>query len=142
MPDGELAIVDYKTGKPPSWAMVQEGFALQLGLIGMMARVGGIEGVSGEPMAFEYWSLAKNREGDFGYVETPLRIGIKRVGIAPESFLPLTEKKLHEAIEGYIKGTEPFTARKNPDYPGYADYDQLMRLDEWQARLDDDENGA
>lgn len=142
LPGGELAIVDYKTGKPPSWAMVQEGFALQLGLIGMMARAGGIEGVSGEPTAFEYWSLAKNREGDFGYVETPLRIGTKRVGIAPESFLPLTDKKLHEAIEGYIKGTEPFTARKNPDYLGYADYDQLMRLDEWQARLDDDENGA
>ncbi|RXZ66302.1 double-strand break repair protein AddB [Pelagerythrobacter rhizovicinus] len=137
LPGSELAIVDYKTGKPPSWAMVQEGFALQLGLIGMMARARGIEGVSGEPTAFEYWSLAKNREGDFGYVETPLRIGTKRVGIAPESFLPLTEKKLHEAIGDYIKGTEPFTARKNPDYPGYADYDQLMRLDEWQARLDD-----
>lgn len=142
LPGGELAIVDYKTGKPPSWAMVQEGFALQLGLIGLMARTDGIKDVSGEPTAFEYWSLAKNRDGDFGYVETPLRIGTKRVGIAPESFLPLTEKKLHEAIGDYIKGTEPFTARKNPDYPGYADYDQLMRLDEWQARLDDGESAA
>lgn len=142
LPGGELAIVDYKTGKPPSWAMVQEGFALQLGLIGMMAQAGGIDGVSGEPTAFEYWSLAKNREGDFGYVETPLRIGTKRVGIAPESFLPLTGKKLREAIGDYIKGAEPFTARKNPDYPGYADYNQLMRLDEWQARLDDGGNGA
>jgi len=141
LPDGELAIVDYKTGKPPSWAMVEEGFALQLGLIGMMARAGKIDGVSGEPTAFEYWSLAKNRDGDFGYIETPLKVGSKRVGIAPESFLPLTEKKLREAIADYIRGAEPFTARKNPDYPGYADYDQLMRLDEWQARLDD-EDGA
>ena len=140
LPGGALAIVDYKTGKPPSWAMVAEGFALQLGLIGMMARAGGIAGVAGEPAAFEYWSLAKNRDGGFGYVDTPLRIGNKRVGIDPESFLPLTEKKLREAIRDYIRGEEPFTARLNPDYPGYADYDQLMRLDEWQARLDDDEN--
>ena len=31
-------------------------------------------------------------------------------------------------------GEEPFTARLNPDLPGYNDYDQLMRLDEWQGR--------
>ena len=24
----------------------------------------------------------------------------------------------------------------NPDLPSYGDYDQLMRLDEWQARGD------
>ena len=142
LPGGELAIVDYKTGKPPGWRMVEQGFALQLGLIGMMARAGGIERVSGEPTAFEYWSLAKSREGEFGYVDTPLKVGSKRAGIEPERFLPLTEAKLREAIADYIKGAEPFTARLNPDYPGYADYDQLMRLDEWQARVDDDEGVA
>lgn len=139
--DGRLAIVDYKTGKPPGWKMVEQGFALQLGLIGMMAREGGIADVEGEPAAFEYWSLAKNREGGFGYVETPLRVGRKTTGIEPERFLPLTEAKLREAIADYINGTEPFVARKNPDYPGYADYDQLMRLDEWQARVDDAPEG-
>lgn len=139
--DGTLAIVDYKTGKPPGWKMVEQGFALQLGLIGMMARAGGIADVEGEPVAFEYWSLAKNRAGGFGYVETPLRVGSKRTGIEPDRFLPLTEAKLREAIGDYIRGDAPFTARKNPDYPGYADYDQLMRLDEWQARVDDDPVG-
>ena len=139
LPGGELAIVDYKTGKPPGWKMVEQGFALQLGLIGMMARAGGIERVSGEPTAFEYWSLAKSRDGDFGYVDTPLKVGRKTSGIEPERFLPLTEAKLREAIADYIKGSEPFTARLNPDYPGYADYDQLMRLDEWQARVDDED---
>jgi len=31
-------------------------------------------------------------------------------------------------------GSEPFTARLNPNLPGYDDYDQLMRLDEWVGR--------
>ncbi len=30
-------------------------------------------------------------------------------------------------------GSEPFTARLNPDLPSYDEYDQLMRLDEWMA---------
>src|SRR5690606_7996695 len=32
--NGALAIVDYKTGKPPSWKQVDRGFALQLGTLG------------------------------------------------------------------------------------------------------------
>ena len=47
--DGGLAIVDYKTGKPPSQKAVDEGFALQLGLLGLIARAGGFEGVAGVP---------------------------------------------------------------------------------------------
>ena len=40
--DGGLAIVDYKTGKPPQKA-VDAGFALQLGLLGLIGRAGGFE---------------------------------------------------------------------------------------------------
>jgi ATP-dependent helicase/nuclease subunit B len=43
-PDGSLAVVDYKTGAPPSGKQVQAGFALQLGLIGMIAGDGGFVG--------------------------------------------------------------------------------------------------
>ena len=52
----------------------------------------------------------------------------------PEDFLPETERFLHEALDRWILGTEPFTARLNPDAPGYDTYDQLMRLAEWQGR--------
>jgi ATP-dependent helicase/nuclease subunit B len=57
--DGGLAIIDYKTGAPPSAKAVENGFALQLGLLALIARAGGFDGVTGEPEAFEYWSLAK-----------------------------------------------------------------------------------
>ena len=51
LPDGGLAIIDYKTGKPPSKKAIEAGFALQLGLLGLIGRAGGFEGVEGDPEA-------------------------------------------------------------------------------------------
>lgn len=135
-PGGGVAIVDYKTGKPPTAAQVEAGFALQLGVLGLIAEAGGFPAAPGQPEAFEYWSLGKSQKSEtgFGYKETPLKVGAKRSGLLPEQLLPLTEAKLREAVRKYIKGAEPFRARENPDYPTYATYDQLMRLAEWLPR--------
>ncbi len=138
MPDGSLAVVDYKTGSPPSAAQAEAGFALQLGLLGLIAREGDFDGLSGEATTFEYWSLAK-KDDAFGYRDEPMKIGRKTSGLPPEDFLPAHEAFLSRAITGYIKGREPFTARLNPNYPGYDTYEQLMRLEEWQIRLADSE---
>lgn len=132
--DGSLAVVDYKTGMPPSGKMVEQGFALQLGLIGLIAQGGGMEGVAGEPTRFEYWSLGRNKERGFGYMKSPVKETARQTGIPPEDFLDKTDDFLREAIARWLLGSEPFTARLNPDLPGYSDYDQLMRLDEWQGR--------
>jgi len=136
LPEGRLAIVDYKTGRPPSGREVEAGYALQLGTLGLMARAGAFEKAQGEPERFEYWSLgaSKASETGFGYVATPVREGSKRTGISPDEFLPQAEYFLHDALDRWILGDEPFTARLNPDAPGYATYDQLMRLDEWLGR--------
>ena len=142
--DGSLAIIDYKTGKPPSAAMVEQGFALQLGILGLIAERGGFDGLSGDPHGYEYWSLGKANNDDnpfgFGYVDIPLKVGRKTSGVLPEEFLPLTAEKLTLAIGRFIKGRDPFTARENPDYPAYDTYDQLMRLDEWIAHQDGGED--
>ncbi|WP_375291517.1 double-strand break repair protein AddB [Qipengyuania sp.] len=139
LPDGGLAIVDYKTGTPPSASQVEAGFALQLGVLGLIAANGGFAKAPGLPEAYEYWSLGKSESSEtgFGYVETPLKVGNKRSGLLPEELLPRTEEKLREAVGRYIKGDEPFRARQNPDYPTYDTYDQLMRLVEWMPHLDD-----
>lgn len=138
LPDGSVAIIDYKTGKPPSASRVENGFALQLGVLGLIAAADGFQAAQGDPEAYEYWSLgaSKDSETGFGYAETPLKVGNKRSGVAPDELLPLTERKLREAVEGYIKGSRPFRARENPDYPAYDTYDQLMRLSEWLVRMD------
>jgi ATP-dependent helicase/nuclease subunit B len=135
--DGTLAVVDYKTGKPPSGKMVQEGYALQLGLVALIAERGGFAGIGGKVHGFEYWSLQKKSDV-FGYCEEPMPGGRKKHGLSREDFVPETLRYLVEAIEKWIIGSEPFTARPNPDLPGYTDYDQLMRLEEWQGRGKDE----
>ncbi|PHS65585.1 MAG: hypothetical protein COB00_10770 [Alcanivorax sp.] len=121
--------------------MVEQGFALQLGILGLIAEQDGFTEAPGQPGAYEYWSLGRAKDDNphgFGYVEVPLKVGKKRSGIEPEEFLPLTRAKLGEAIGKYIKGDAPFTARENPDYPAYDTYDQLMRPEEWLPRQADE----
>ena len=145
--DGTLAIVDYKTGRVPSKREVEAGFALQLGLLGLIAQHGQFESlktgqvVAGDASRFEYWSFAR-KDGSFGKRESPMKLSTREGGLLPEAFLPHHADKLSEAIRDYIKGGTPFTARENPDYKGYNEYDQLMRLDEWVTTLTDKGDGA
>ncbi len=136
--DGTYAIVDYKTGGPPSKKMVAEGFALQLGTLGLLLADGAYadRGIDGTPTRFEYWSLGRDAKSDtgFGYVTTPLKVGAARTGMEPDDFLPEARRFLHDALDRWILGNEPFTARPNPDLKLYATYDQLMRLEEWLGR--------
>jgi len=139
LPDGTLAIVDYKTGSAPTKKETAAGYRLQLGVLGLIARNGGFKPdrdapdaikMRGETSLFEYWSLRK--KGDhFGEITSPMKLSSREQGLEPDEFLPLHEAKLAEAITRYITGSAPFTAKENPDYPGYTDYDQLMRLEEW-----------
>ncbi|MEO5973543.1 MAG: PD-(D/E)XK nuclease family protein, partial [Sphingomicrobium sp.] len=123
--DGGLAIVDYKTGKAPKQKAVDEGFALQLGLLGLIARAGGFTD-KGEPHAHEYWSLTKH--GDrFGKKTSPDR------GDAA-GFLAHAEAQFIAAARDWLTGNREFTAKLNPAYAPYGDYDQLMRLEEWYGR--------
>lgn len=142
--DGSLAIVDYKTGTVPSKQQVEKGFALQLGLLGLIAEAGGFAR-AGLPASaatgFHYWSFGKE-DGGFGKRQSPMKLGPREGGLLPERFLPHHAEKLGEAIRRFIKGTDPFKARENPDYKGYNEYDQLMRLEEWIVRLTDKESEA
>ncbi|WP_240339177.1 double-strand break repair protein AddB [Novosphingobium sp. BW1] len=133
--DGTIAVVDYKTGQPPSGTRVEEGFALQLGVTGLIVEAGGFEGVAGDVTGFEYWSMAKAKDGSIGYMNEPVREGRKKSGLLREEFLDRTREYLDDALNRWILGNEPFTARLNPDLDLYSDYDQLMRLDEWITGL-------
>jgi len=126
--DGGLAILDYKTGQPPSRKALAEGFALQLGLLGLIARDGGFPEVEGQPAAHEYWSLAK-KSGR----KTPGFIDAADAG-QPEAFLAAAADAFAAATARWLTGPEPFTAKLHPAYAPYGDYDQLMRLEEWYGR--------
>ena len=131
---GGLAIVDYKTGNPPSHKQVEHGYAQQLGLIGMMAQMGAFEGVSGTATAFEYWSLARNTQDGFGKIVSPVDPAGKGGRIFNDQFVDRASDNLQAAVERWLTGPEPFTAKLHPEHAPYGDYDQLMRLDEWYGR--------
>jgi ATP-dependent helicase/nuclease subunit B len=126
LPSGGLAIIDYKTGRPPSQKAVDSGFSLQLGLLGLIAAAGGFDGVTGRPEAFEYWSLVKDR-GRFGKLMRPDKSG-------PFEFLDHASENFGQTARKWLNGQEPFTAKLHPAYAPYGDYDQLMRLEEWYGR--------
>jgi ATP-dependent helicase/nuclease subunit B len=133
MPDGALAIIDYKTGKPPSAKAVRAGYSLQLGLLGLIAERGGFEDIEGQASAFEYWSLSR-RQGRFGYIDSPVDPAGKRDKIVTGEFTAVAAANFSDAAAQWLTGDAPFTAKLHPEYAPYADYDQLMRLDEWYGR--------
>jgi ATP-dependent helicase/nuclease subunit B len=54
--------------------------------------------------------------------------------MAPGDFLKHAADNFAEAAARWLIGDEPFTAKLNPAYAPYGDYDQLMRLEEWYGR--------
>ena len=125
--DGGLAIIDYKTGKAPAQKAVDAGFALQLGLLGLIAKAGGFQGVGGEPQAHEYWSLTKHGDS-FGKRVCPDK------ATGAEDFLAQAKAHFNDAAGRWLTGDERFTAKLHPAYAPYGDFDQLMRLEEWYGR--------
>ena len=125
--DGRLAIVDYKTGQAPARKAVAEGFALQLGLLALIARDGGFKDLKGEAGAHEYWSLAR-KNGRLGYRQSP------DGDDGPEAFVDRAYAHFADVAGKWLLGEEPFQAKLNPAYAPYEDYDQLMRLEEWYGR--------
>lgn len=140
-PDGSLAIIDYKTGQAPRGAVIQDGFDLQLGLLGMMALQGGFErpDIAGTSGHFEYWSMSRDPGKDsFGQVRQygPDMTG-RGNGI---DLVALAEERANFAIDEWILGDAPFTPLLFPQFAEGGDYEQLMRLQEWDGCIA--ENGA
>ena len=134
MPDGGLAIVDYKTGGAPTNKAVVEGYNLQLGLLAAIAELGGFSDIAGEATGFEYWSLAKTAGSDnFGYVRSPTKGRGDNV-VPADAMVDHAVARFNKAVDQYILGSEPMTAKLHPEYAPYADFDQLMRLEEWYGR--------
>ncbi|HMO76950.1 MAG TPA: PD-(D/E)XK nuclease family protein, partial [Sphingopyxis sp.] len=126
-----LAIVDYKSGGAPSAKAAYAKLDNQLGLLGLLAREGGMEGIAAAPVeALEYWSLRPDRRAD----------GAGRISRThgPRSDLKSAEEAIDHAADAlselaarYLFGEAPFAPG---EAAGYGDYDQLMRRDEWFGR--------
>jgi ATP-dependent helicase/nuclease subunit B len=106
---------------------------MQLGLLGLIAETG-FGDVKGRASTFEYWSLAQ-KDGQLGYVANATS---SRAGLDPADFAAHARRQFEEAAARWLTGTEPFVAKLHPEFSPYGEYDQLMRLDEWYGRQEDD----
>ena len=118
------------------------GFAMQLGLVGLMAEQGAVKGVAGTAGRFEYWSLAK-ASGEFGHISQPTSKKLADGHIETADFVAFIKGQAEEALAKWITGTASFAAKLHPEYANYEDYDQLMRKQEWDGRqpVTDGESG-
>ena len=134
MPDGRLAIVDYKSGGAPSAKAAFDKLDNQLGLLGLIAQQGGMEGVdAAEVAALEYWSLRPDRKADGA--------GKISATYGPRSDLKSAQEAVDHAADALAELTARYLFGEAPFVPGetatYGDYDQLMRRDEWFGRGED-----
>jgi ATP-dependent helicase/nuclease subunit B len=129
----ELAVIDYKTGRAPSYRQVEAGFALQLGLLGWLAERGAVEGVEGgSATRFEYWRLPGGLKTP-GERKDPRKF---RTSIDPalDDLAGFAARHFIAAAEEYLNGDKPFVAKLHPEYAIGDDFDHLARVEEWLGR--------
>ena len=139
--DGGLAIIDYKTGAPPSFKEVRS-LSPQLPLEGLIARAGGFEGIAAtEPTRIVYYRLSGRGDGGEKKDLTNPGKASKETGGLPET-LALTEQRLAGLVAYFARPEAEYLSNKIPKprrtYVG--DYDHLARISEWVATDQEDED--
>ncbi|MBS4044987.1 MAG: double-strand break repair protein AddB [Alphaproteobacteria bacterium] len=127
--DGRLAILDYKTGNPPTPKQVNSGLSPQLALEAAIAQAGGFAGLSPADIAeLVYIRLGGGAEpGEEKRIE-----GTSRTEIPPADELAREAlARLSGWVARFDDAAIPYLSRPRPqfvDYPG--DYDHLARVAE------------
>ncbi len=129
--DGTLAVVDYKTGSPPPNAMLKDGFALQLGLLALLAQDGALKDVPAAPVSrLSYWKLSGGA-AEAGEEKDPMLYN-GNPWIDASGFIARCRDDFAQLAAMYLTGDAPFTAKAHSEYAErYKDYDHLARVAEW-----------
>ncbi|HEY6382384.1 MAG TPA: double-strand break repair protein AddB [Pseudolabrys sp.] len=126
--DGSYAILDYKTGQPPTEPQVRSGLAPQLTLETAVLRKGGFAGIP--PGSVSEIAYVRLKGGD-PPGETK---GINLVEGSPDSCADLALQKLAGIAYRFLVEGEPYRSLVHPMWKKhYGDYDHLARVKEWAA---------
>ncbi|WP_428488723.1 double-strand break repair protein AddB [Rhodopila sp.] len=133
--DASLAILDYKTGTPPSQKDVEAGLAPQLLLEAAMALDGGFgPDLRGTTAALLYWRLSGGL--DPGEAVPLYR---KNPGAIPDAVIDAKDH-LCALIDAFDQPDRAYLSRPHPGLaPRFSDYEHLARVAEWSAAGDDDD---
>ena len=127
--DGRYAILDYKTGRPPTASQVSSGLSPQLTLEGAILRAGQFEGIPAGASIAEFLYVALRGGEPAGDAEADRVQGQLRPTQSPtRRCAKLTElvTKFEDEETGYLSKERPMFMRR-----GGGDYDHLARVREW-----------
>jgi len=127
--DGAYAILDYKTGQPPTEPQVRTGLAPQLMLEAAILRGGGFAEIPGGSVA--ELTYVRLRGGEpAGEIKN---IDFKDKG-TPDSFADITKAKLTGVAAKFLIDGEPYRSLVHPMWQKrYGEYDHLARVKEWAS---------
>lgn len=119
-----LAIIDYKTGQPPSGPMVESGLYPQLQLEALIAEAGGFDGIAGSVDELAFWHLSGGRKA-----------GNKRSfdGELVEDLKASARQGLSALIAAFDRPDTPYRSHPRGRILRPFGYDHLARVKEWSA---------
>lgn len=125
--NGQLNILDYKTGNIPNKKQVMSGHALQLPIEGLIAQDGAFENISGATVCdFIYWQLGCKA----------LQFSSKE-----DNILEKSKEYLLKLVNTFDFETTPYYSRPTPHFiPKNRDYEHLARIQEWSVQEKGDGN--
>ena len=131
--DGRLAILDYKTGAPPTEKQVGGGWAPQLPLQAAMAARGGYgDALAGPAAELTYWHLSGGHQP--GEARRLFRKDDGRLQELAEAMWV----SLCERVAQFDDPAMPYLSQPHPgQVPRFSDYAQLARVAEWAALEDE-----
>ena len=132
--DGTFAILDYKTGQPPTGKQVRMGLSPQLTLEAAILREGGFAGIPAKSSVSElvYVRLSGNNPpGE----EKSLELKIKNEEPQkPDEAADYARGQLAALIRKFENEEEPYRSLNLPMWTNrYGTYDDLARIKEWSA---------
>ena len=130
--DGSIAILDYKTGSPPTQKDVDSGLAPQLLLEAAMVADGAFgPDVTGQATELQYWHLTG------GFQPGEIRRLYRGNADAAIDATQSARDGLNGLIDAFDAG-QVYRSQPHPDRaPRFSDYAQLARVAEWSAAGDD-----
>jgi ATP-dependent helicase/nuclease subunit B len=133
--DGNYAILDYKTGQPPTGKQVRMGLSPQLTLEAAILREGGFAdieaGASVRELAYVRLS-GNNPPGEQKTVD--LKIRQNDTPLLPDAAADYARAQLEALIRRFENPDEPYRSLVLSMWTArYGDYDNLARVKEWSA---------
>src|SRR5712671_3119512 len=133
--DGTFAILDYKTGQPPTGKQVRMGLSPQLTLEAAILREGGFEGIPADTSVSQLAYVRLSGNNPPGEQKTlELKINKSDPPQAPDEAADEARRKLEALIRAFEDESQAYTSLNLSMWSNrYGTYDDLARIKEWSA---------